>query len=782
MSSEHLAQFGRRYTDSALSEALSALGTAGPGTPPLDAHALARRLGALTEAAQKSREPLSLELMLTRIVALITDAFDAERSTLFLYDADSDELFSRVAQGRLVREIRFSARSGIAGAVFLTGEPEIIADPYADTRFNQAIDLETGFRTQSILCVPVRSWRGETIGVTEVLNKRSGPFTPADAVLLQAFTAHMSTAIENAHLFERARVSTREESQLMEVTQALSSELDIDTLLRKIMSIATELLDAERSTLFLHDPVRNELWSRIAEGVGAKELRIPADTGIAGEAFTRRTPINIQDAYGDPRFNPEIDRRTGFRTRSILCVPVINKLGLATGIMQVLNHRHGVFSLRDQRRLELLAAQSAIALENARLFQEVLQERNYNDNVLRSLTNGVLTLDLALNVVKVNDAAATLIGREPGRLLGASVEDVFGNGRAWVRRAVKRVAASGTSDVTMDGLLRGADGNGTSVNLIVSPLRDPESRVIGYTLVMEDITKEKRVRAAMARYMTREVAEQVLAQGEAVIGGRFQLATVLFTDIADFTTIAERIGAQETLALLNTHFGEMVEVLFAHGGILDKFIGDGLMAVFGTPFPGAQDADNAIAAAIRMQEALALFNRRRTAAGTPPLAMRIGINSDQVVAGNVGSSRRMDYTVIGDGVNLASRLEGANKVFGTRILTSGLTVALLKERYVLRELDLLRVKGKANPVAVYEVLGFADRELPSGRAELLGHFARGLASYRGRSFGAAIAHFERALAVDPRDRPSLIFQRRARRYDAVPPPEPWDGVWSLGTK
>jgi adenylate cyclase len=568
----------------------------------------------------------------------------------------------------------------------------------------------------------------------------------------------------------------------MEVTQALSSELDIDTLLRKIMSIATELLDAERSTLFLHDPVRNELWSRIAEGVGAKELRIPADTGIAGEAFTRRSPINIQDAYGDPRFNAEIDRRTGFTTRSILCVPVINKLGLATGVMQVLNHRHGVFSLRDQRRLELLAAQSAIALEDARLFQEVLQERNYNDNVLRSLTNGVLTLDLALNVVKVNDAAATLVGREPGRLLGASVEDVFGNGRAWVRRAVKRVAASGTPDVTMDGLLRGADGNGTSVNLIVSPLRAPEGRVIGYTLVMEDITKEKRVRAAMARYMTREVAEQVLAQGEAVTGGRFQLATVLFTDIADFTTLAERIGAQETLALLNSHFAEMVEVLFAHGGILDKFIGDGMMAVFGTPFPGAQDADNAIAAAIRMQDALALFNRRRTAAGTPPLAMRIGINSDQVVAGNVGSARRMDYTVIGDGVNLASRLEGANKVFGTRILTSGLTVALLKERFVLRELDLLRVKGKANPVAVYEVLGFADRELPPGRTELLGHFARGLASYRGRSFGAALTHFERALALDPRDRPSLIFQRRARRYDAVPPPEPWDGVWSLGSK
>ena len=249
---------------------------------------LARRLDSLIEATHKVREPLSLDILLTRLIALVSDAFNADRSSLFLYDAESKELVSRIAQGDLVNEIRFPADAGVAGAVFQSGEPAIIRNAYTDPRFNSAIDAETGYHTHNILCVPVRTRAGDIIGVTEVLNNRQGDFTAGDSALLQAFTTHTAAVVETAQLSERARDSQREEARILEVTQVVSSELNIEKLLRKIIGIVTDLLDAERSTLFVHDPETDELWSRVAEGLSEREIRIPSHVGIAGEVFTTK--------------------------------------------------------------------------------------------------------------------------------------------------------------------------------------------------------------------------------------------------------------------------------------------------------------------------------------------------------------------------------------------------------------------------------------------------------------------------------------------------------------
>ncbi len=743
---------------------------------------LERRLDTLVEATQKTQEPLSLDLMLTRLMALISEAFSADRSTLFLYDAENNQLFSRLAQGELFTELRFDAHLGIAGSVFQSGEPLVIDDAYTDQRFNRDVDKQTGYQTRTILCVPVRTRRGDIIGVTEVLNKDEGLFTLMDVIFLRAFTTHMATAIENAQLNERARDASREDARLMEVTRAISSELDIDKLLRKIMSIATELLDAERSTLFVHDPLRDELWSRVAEGLAAREIRIASNAGIAGDVFTTRQVVNIPDAYSDPRFNPEIDRKTGFRTRSILGVPVINKHGVPIGVVQVLNRQGGPFSSRDQRRLEMLAAQSAIALENAQLFRDVVHERNYTENVLRRLTDGVVTVDCALNVVKINDVAARLLGVRPERILGGTVQRLFRNGNSWVRRSLRKVMRAREADVTVDVSLKATDGSITAVNLNVSPLLDPHDELQGYALVFEDITNEKRVRSAMARYMTREVAEQVLAQRDAVLGGRAQLATVLFADIANFTTLTEELGATDTVALLNEYFTDMVEVIFKHGGILDKYIGDAIMAVFGAPFVSPSDADNAVHAAIDMQRALATFNLRRSARGLPPIEIRIGLNTDQIVAGNIGSARRMDYTVIGDGVNLASRLESANRYYGTRILVSGSTVEHLTKSYRLREIDWLKVKGRSAPVPVHELLGDDRLTLTPATETMLNEHARALAHYRARNWLPALSCLERALQLVPEDRPCQVLRARILRFRDSPPPLDWNGVWTLTDK
>jgi adenylate cyclase len=352
-----------------------------------------RRLSVLVEVAHTVTQRLSLDHQLPRLIDLIVEALDAERATLFLHDADAGELFSRVAGGDGVSEIRIPQGVGIAGSVFGSGVGEIIDDVYRDARFNPEVDRQTGYRTRSILCVPLRNRADQVIGVTQVLNKRLDGFTAIDMALLEAISRHAASALEQAQMVERLEQARREELELLAVTEAISTELHLDTLLARIVAAATQLLDAERSTLFVHDSSTDELWSRVAEGTEQRQIRIPANAGIAGAAFMSGDVLSIPDAYADPRFNRDIDRGSGFRTRNMLNVPVIDRTGERLGVVQVLNKRGGQFTQVDIRRLKAFSADIAVALENARLFSDVLALKNYNENILKSLSNGVVTLD-----------------------------------------------------------------------------------------------------------------------------------------------------------------------------------------------------------------------------------------------------------------------------------------------------------------------------------------------------------------------------------------------------
>ena len=743
---------------------------------------LLRRMSALMEVSSNVWGSMALEDVLGRLIEIITETLVAERSSLFLYDEHSDELFSFIAQGDLVNEIRIDAHQGIAGAVYTSGHPEIIADPYADPRFNQTVDQQTGYRTHNILCVPIKHRDGKIIGVTQVLNKRTGGFNLDDQTLLEAMTTHAANALESAQLYQRVERALQDEEQMMEITSALSSELQLDSLLGKIMSMTTDLLDADRSTLFLHDRKTNELWATVAEGVGSKEIRFPASAGIAGSVFTTTTTINIPDAYADSRFNQSVDKATGYRTHNILCMPVLNKNGDCIGVTQVLNKRGGPFTARDEQRLRALTAQAAIALGNARLFEDVLNARNYSENILRSLSTGVITLDAQRRFIKLNAAACRILRTGEDDILECQAADIFTNSNAWILESLDKVAESGVPDLSMDTGLKLAGEEEISINLSVVPLVDVGSEAIGFMLIFEDISSEKRVRSTMARYMTKEVADRLLEGGDSALGGAAQEVTVLFSDIRGFTDIAERIGARETVSMLNDYFSEMVEAVFDHQGILDKYIGDAIMALFGAPFPDPRDADNALATACQMMERLGEFNRRRQSTGYAEIVIGIGINTGEVIAGNIGSQKRMDYTVIGDGVNLAARLESANKYYGSRILISEATRAAVHRAAVLREIDLIRVKGKSQPVAIHEVLDYHTEQSFPHRDAVLDCFAQALAQYRRRQWEQAEQAFQRCLDLHGNDKPSRIYLERCRHYRQQPPPRDWGGVWTMTSK
>jgi adenylate cyclase len=326
-----------------------------------------------------------------------------------------------------------------------------------------------------------------------------------------------------------------------------------------------------------------------------------------------------------------------------------------------------------------------------------------------------------------------------------------------------------------------ASGGNVSVNMTVQPLFGLEGERIGSMLVFEDITAEKRMKTTMARYMSKEVADQVLAGGDSELGGKTQTVSILFSDVRGFTTLSEALGARETVSLLNEYFAEMVDVVFKHGGILDKYIGDAIMALFGAPFEKPGDADNAVSVANGMMVTLAALNRLRGGRGQDAINIGVGIATGEVVVGNIGSPSRMEYTVIGDSVNLASRLEGANKYYRTRILVDESTLRAMKATTPSREVDLIKVKGKDRPVAVYEVLGYlagVEPQLPG----LLARFNDGLSAYRARDWRAAIAAFEAAVALRGGDAPSDMYIERCRYFLETPPEANWDGVWVLHEK
>jgi len=285
------------------------------------------------------------------------------------------------------------------------------------------------------------------------------------------------------------------------------------------------------------------------------------------------------------------------------------------------------------------------------------------------------------------------------------------------------------------------------------------------------------IRRMFSRYMSEKVIAHLMSHPELLnLGGERRQVTLFFSDLAGFTSISELLSAEEVVGLLNDYLSRMTDIILDEEGTVDKFEGDAIMAFWGAPLPQDDQALRACRAALRQQAALAELNTHFQEKGLPPLSMRIGLHTGEAVVGNLGSEKRFDYTAIGDTVNLASRLEGLNKFYGTSIIASETTMAECGDGVLFREMDRVAVKGKATAVAVYQPLGLKDGLTPDTVA-LARDFAEALKVYRQEKFAEAGALFEEILARHPDDSPSQVFLRRCREFQANPPPPGWGGVF-----
>ena len=329
------------------------------------------KLQSILEIVRMANAETDLEGLINLITQQACALIEAERASLYLLEKESGELVSTMALGLPGKAIRLKLHQGVAGLVAATGESAVVQDAYADPRFYRAVDQATGYRTQQILCVPIKSRWGEVLGVLEILNKRVGSFSTEDEEVLSLLASQVGVALANARLYMGLRTNLNRLTRLMKVGVAIGAELDLDALLRIISETTSTLLQAERSTVFIADRERNELWSRVAEGLDRQEIRIPLEVGVAGMVATTGVPVRIRDAYTDPRFNPEVDKHTGYQTRSILCAPMRNARGQVIGVFEVLNKQGGEFTALDEHLLTSLSSQAAVAVEKAQLYDEV---------------------------------------------------------------------------------------------------------------------------------------------------------------------------------------------------------------------------------------------------------------------------------------------------------------------------------------------------------------------------------------------------------------------------
>ena len=303
-----------------------------------------------------------------------------------------------------------------------------------------------------------------------------------------------------------------------------------------------------------------------------------------------------------------------------------------------------------------------------------------------------------------------------------------------------------------------------------------------YRFVIEERDK-REIRRAFSHYLSPAVVDNLLKDPSKIkLGGEKKVCTVLFSDLAGFTTLSEKLDPEELVRILNRYLTEMTNIIFENEGMLDKYEGDAIMAVFGAPIDIGNHALKACRAALFMQRRLAELRSEWEKRRWPALHQRIGINSGEMLVGNMGSETRFDYTVMGDAVNLGARLESANKLYGTSILIGEETYKLAKDGIYARQVDLLRVKGKTQPVKVYELVALKDEAVSIETQEVIQYFERGYQHYLNRNWEWAMNQFRQVLQIKPDDGPARLYMMRCQEFIKNPPPRNWDGVFTLKQK
>jgi PAS domain S-box-containing protein len=490
---------------------------------------------------------------------------------------------------------------------------------------------------------------------------------------------------------------------LADTSNVINSSLDLTTVLNEVMDTIVRLTGAERGFLMLKDR-SGGLTLRIARNVERESLDSSAfqvSRTVVDQVAASGEPVLTTNAQADPRFSAQ-ESVVGYNLRSIVCVP-LKLRGQVTGVIYVDNRiRTGLFSERERDLLASFANQAAIAIENARQFQEVTELKNLLDNVFASMASGVITTDVQDTITLCNRSAEAILGAPASRLVGKpllvalpQVDDRLGTLLGRVKQDQRAVVGYEVRPLHPErGLL--------DWSLNVAPLKDGGQSPQGLAIVLDDLTETKRLQSKyeVFKRMVPPAVINRLNPESLALGGTRKEVSIIFADIQGFTSISETLDPEVLIKVLNRYVGTAAEALLLHEATVDKYVGDAVMAFFNAPDDQPDHAIRALRAAIRMRDDISALHEVMEPRFR--LSYRIAVHLGEAVVGLVGTQDRLDYTIIGDTVNTAKRLQ-ENGMPG-KVFLSDTFYERVKDVVRVNPLEPLQVKGRVQPVPVFELL------------------------------------------------------------------------------
>ena len=515
----------------------------------------------------------------------------------------------------------------------------------------------------------------------------------------------------------------RRADTLVRIGKAINAVRELSALLQLVVDLAVEASGAERGLVVVPDAGGARREFTAVKNLNAAEIGGPAfaiSRSIVDRVFRAGEPLVTTDAQNDPNVDDAPSIRS-LHIRSIICVPIQNKDGVIGVIYVDSRIRPDSLLQHDPELLATIADQAAVAIDNARLYEDLSKSfaelsavKTQSDEILESIASGVVVLDTQDAIAQFNRAAEITFGLSASTLVGrnARILNTWLPGFSSLLDTYKNQPEPRMQmEIAGNHFIRGQ----IVLQITFFRIRDIGNNGVGTAVVLNDLTesralvaenlaqveKSERIARSFERYVAPHVVTALLKDPEAVVlGGSRQRATMMFADIRGFTELSERLMPEEVVEMLNRYLDPVVNVIFSNSGLLDKFYGDGIMAVFGAPRPSDDDAQRAVTAAQQILEQVQSLNAQPGV--TWPLSVSIGLATGDVVAGHIGSERRLEYTVIGDAVNLASRLQAIAEP--NQILSDEATYERVKGRLTATR-RVARIKGKAGLTPVYVLHG-----------------------------------------------------------------------------
>lgn len=525
---------------------------------------------------------------------------------------------------------------------------------------------------------------------------------------LDHLTSILGDLSKKMKVFEVEHGNLRE---LAGIGQVVNSTLELDAVLQIVMDTIVRLTRAERGFLMLRDE-QKEMSIRIArnweqESINPGEFAISRT--IMDKVIETGEPVLTTNAQEDPRFGAQTSI-IAYALRSILCVPLKVKDDLIGLIYADNRIRSGNFSENERDLLTAFANQAAVAIENARLYSslkhtlaEVIELKSLMDNIFASIASGVITADVENQVTLCNRAAETILGSTAAALIGHPLSEVLPDVAEDIAPYLLTLRDNDEPVIGLEISHKLPKRGSVDWRLNLSPLKDASQVTQGVAIVLDDMTERKRLEA-QRRLFERMVSPAVINQLDPnglQLGGKRVDLTVLFADIRGFTTYSEQASPEKLVSVLNRYLAAMAEAVLSQEGTVDKFLGDAIMAWFNAPIPQADHTLRAVKAALLLREMVETLYKELPEESH--LAFGVGIHYGDAVLGLIGTDRRLEYTAISDSVNTAKRIQENSAK--NQILISKEAYERVQDEVDAKEHASMAVKGKSQPVDVYEVLG-----------------------------------------------------------------------------